>query len=137
MDLLTDTTSWSLLLGVAMPWLVAVVNRPWWPTWARRWVAIIASVLGGVLVCLATGAFGDGSGLTILGACLTVLIASQAVYGHLFPDAVRRVELFTSGRQAEPEPAPEPVPVPAAEPERETYAGYDDEPGAHSEERHA
>lgn len=121
MDLLTDTSSWSLLAGVAMPWLVAVVNRPWWPTWARRWVAIAASVVGGLLVCLATGAFTEGDGATIMGACLTVLIASQVVYGHLFPDAIGRVERATS----------------RGEPERETFAGYDDEPGRHSQERHA
>lgn len=124
--LLTDTASWSLLLGLVMPYLVAVVNRPWWPTWARRWVAIAASVLGGVLVCLATGAFGDGSGLTVAGSCATVLIASQVVYGHLFPDAVQAVERATSGRRGGAEPPEAP---------RETFAGYDDEPGAHSQER--
>lgn len=126
MDLLTDTTSWSLLLGFALPWLVAVVNRPWWPTWARRWVAIVASVLGGVLVSLANGALvgSDGQPVDVLGACLIVLIASQVVYGHLFPEAVRKVERFTSGRRGQ-------------EIERETFDDYDDEPGTHSEERRA
>lgn len=98
MDALTSTTSWSLLLGLAMPWLVAMVNRPWWPTWARQWVAIIASVIGGLLVCLATDALSDVT--DVLGACAIVLIASQAVYKRLFAESQARLEAATSGRRA-------------------------------------
>lgn len=117
---LTDTASWSLLLGVALPWLVAVVNRPWWPAWAKRGVAIAASIVGGLLVCLSTGAFQDGSGTTIMGACLTVLIASQAVYGRLFSKSVRRVEVATSPKRP-------------AEVQRHDYSDVDDTPGQHAE----
>ncbi len=122
MDVLTDTTSWSLLAGVVLPYLVAVVNRPWWSPNVRRAVSVACSVVGGLLVCLATGAFGDGSGVTIMGACLTVLIASQTVYAHLIRETVRKVEMATSPRRA-------------AEPPRETFEGYDDTPGTHSTDR--
>lgn len=97
MDALTSTTSWSLLLGLAMPWLVAMVNRPWWPTWARQWVAVGASVVGGLLVCLATDALSDVT--DVLGACAIVLIASQAVYKRLFAESQARLEAVTSGRR--------------------------------------
>ena len=120
-DLINDTSSWSLLLGVLLPYLVAVVNRPWWSTRVKRAVAVAASVVGGLAVCLATGAFSSGDGSTILGACLLVLIASQTVYAHLIRSSAKKVEEATA----------------RADPARESYAGYDDEPGNHSEERHA
>lgn len=125
-DLINDTSSWSLLLGVVLPYLVAVVNRPWWSTRVKRAVAVAASIVGGLLVCLATGAFSSGDGSTILGACLLVLIASQTVYGHLIRASAKKVEEATSR-----------TPEDVIEPERETYADYDDESGSHSEERHA
>ena len=131
MDLINDTSSWSLLLGIVMPYLVAVVNRPWWSGKVRRAVAIAASIVGGLLVCLATGAFTTGDGSTILGACLLVLISSQTVYAHLLRSSAKKVEEATSSRKSLT-PTDEP-----ADPPRETFAGYDDEPGQHSEERHA
>lgn len=132
---LTDTTSWSVIVGIALPWLVAVVNRPWWSRRVRQAVAIVASVIAGVLVCLGTGAFGDGSGLTVVGTCAIVLVASQAVYGRLFKGAVRKVEEATSGKPTEssaPEPPAEPVPEPPAEPTPEVF---NDKPGKHAEDR--
>lgn len=103
-DLVNSTTTWSLLLGIAMPWLVALVNQPWWPRWARQWVAIVCSIAGGVLVCLSTGAFTDVT--DVLGACAIVLIASQAVYGRLFAKSQHVLEERTSGgRHRAPEDA--------------------------------
>ena len=95
-----STESWALVLGVVMPWLVAVVNKPWWPRRAKAAVAVAASVAGGVLVCLATGAFASGPG-TVVGTVMLVLVASQAVYGRLFAGSVKKLEEKTSRRPAE------------------------------------
>jgi len=100
-DVVNNTTTWSLVLGIAMPWLVAVVNRPTWSRHVRQWVAIACSAVGGVLVCLSTGALADAS--DVVGACCIVLISSQAVYGRLFPKAQRALEQVTSGRHRAPD----------------------------------
>ena len=101
MAVLSNTETWSLVLGIVMPWLVAVVNRPWWSTRARQWVAVACAVVGGVLVCLSTGALTDLS--DVVGSCAIVLVASQAVYGRLFATSQRTLERRTSGRHRAPE----------------------------------
>lgn len=92
---LSNTGAWSAAVGVVMPWLIAVVNQPRWSPNVRSTVAIVAAVIGGLLTSLATGAFAHGP-LTVAGACLTVVIASQAVYGKLFPASQAKLELLTS-----------------------------------------
>lgn len=94
---LSDTATWSVVVGVVMPWLVAVVQQPHWSSTVRTVVAIVCSLVGGVLTCLSTGAFAHGP-LTIVGACLLVLVASQAVYKRLFPASQAKLEALTSRR---------------------------------------
>jgi hypothetical protein len=94
---LTDTTGWSVIVGIVMPWLIAVAQQPQWSAPVRKAVAIACSVVGGLLTCLATGAFAAGP-VTVIGACGIVLIASQAIYKTIAKPAVgkMRTELATA-----------------------------------------
>lgn len=93
-DLLNDTASWGLLVGVVLPLLTAVVQQPRWSPTVRRAVAVAAAVVGGVLTCLADGTLADGG--TVLETVAVVLVASQALYATLWQRAAAAVETATS-----------------------------------------
>jgi uncharacterized membrane protein YqaE (UPF0057 family) len=40
---MTDTQMWNLIVGVLLPPLIALVQRPTLPTWARSLIAVAAS----------------------------------------------------------------------------------------------
>lgn len=45
---------WSLLVGVAIPPLVALVQQPKWPDWFRAVVGVAASVVAGFITTYLT-----------------------------------------------------------------------------------
>lgn len=80
--MLTDTASWGLMLGVVMPLLQALVQRPDWSPARRRVIAVGAAAVGGVLLTLAGGEIGNGA--TVLQTVAAVLVASQTAYSLLW-----------------------------------------------------
>jgi hypothetical protein len=75
----TDLEMWALLVGVALPPLVSIVEQPRWPNWFRAVVGVAASVVaGGVTTWLtAEGALWDQG---MLHAILLVGVAAWASY---------------------------------------------------------
>ena len=67
----------SALVGVLLPPLVAVVNQPRWPSWARALVAVVSSVAAGGMTAWVAG---DLAGMSGLRAVLVVVAATLAAY---------------------------------------------------------
>lgn len=89
-QLLSDTAGWGLLVGLATPYLTAVVQQPGWSSKTKRLVAVGVAVLVGAATCLANGTLDDGK--TVLQTIAAVLIASQAVYARLARPSAEAVE---------------------------------------------
>lgn len=93
-EIAADTVSWGLIAGVLVPWLTAVVQRPWC-TKARELVAVAHSVVVGMLTCLANGDLVKAP--TVLATVAAVLVASQVSYDKLWRHVgVRAVERATT-----------------------------------------
>lgn len=76
-----DSLSTGAQVGAVLPLLTAVVQRPAWSAKYKKVVAVVASLVAGVLAVAADGGWaqfqhGKLTTLTILG----VLVASQASY---------------------------------------------------------
>jgi len=97
MNILSDTASWGLIVGVLLPLLTALVQQPSWSRPARVAVAVLASGIAGVLTCLAAGTFDLGN---VLGTVAAVLVAAQASYESLWqPSGVApAIEVATARR---------------------------------------
>lgn len=94
-----DSTTAGLLVGLLAPLLTAVVQQPRWSNTVRRVVAVAVAVVLGLLTCLAQGTLDNGD--DVLGAILTVLIASQATYRTLWRNLAPAIEEKTSGGSSE------------------------------------
>lgn len=95
-DLLTDSTSWALILGVLTPLIVAVVQQPKWTPKVRALVGLAAAVVIGFVSVLASGDLDDTQSL--LGVIALVFVASSSAYKALWkPTGVARaIETTTS-----------------------------------------
>ncbi len=69
--------TWSALVGLLLPGLVAIVNRESWKPWVKAVVAVAASVLVGTVTALLSGGF---TGVTWVQALVIVSVASQVAY---------------------------------------------------------
>ncbi|WP_431976094.1 hypothetical protein [Micromonospora haikouensis] len=96
-DFLRDTPSWALLLGVANPLLVSLVNQPHWSKPVRQTVAVLVAVVVGVLGCLADGTLGETR--TVLQVVAIVAVASHAAYKTLLHHVTTPIEEATSRKQ--------------------------------------
>jgi hypothetical protein len=79
---LGDTVSWGLILGVFLPWVTALVQRPSFSEDVRKVVAILAAVVAGVLTCLANGSLDEGQ--TLLSTVAIILVSSSTAYRNLW-----------------------------------------------------
>lgn len=99
--------------------------------------AVVVALLGAVGVVLAGNVLGN---LTALGNALTAVgVAVAALASYLLPVwQARRARAKVTPLERPQDAAGRPlVPEQTPEPARETYAGADDDPGEHSEERAA
>lgn len=74
---MTDLDMWSLLVGLALPALIAVVNRSHWPSWVRALVAVATSVVAGGGTAYLTGQL---TAVTWVHAALVVAVAAVGSY---------------------------------------------------------
>lgn len=74
---MTDLEMWSLVVGVLLPPLVAMVNQPGWSAAAKGVVAVLASVVAAAVTVWLRG---DLSGGTWLHSMLVVAVAAIASY---------------------------------------------------------
>lgn len=102
---LPDLAMWSALVGVLLPPLVAIVNQPRWPGWARAVITAAACIAAGGIT-----AYLDGSltGVRWLSAALIVAVAAVGSYqkfwrpSHIAP----RIEAATSSAAPDTPPRP-------------------------------
>lgn len=85
----------SLLVGTLLPLLVSVINRAHWPSWGKGAVAIVSSVVAGVITAWATDQL-HGKG--IAEAVGIVLVAAVGTYKALWQPAGigPRIEVATT-----------------------------------------
>lgn len=74
---MTDLDLWAAVVGALMPGLIAVVNRPSWPAWARAAVAVVVSVIAGAMTAYLGG---DLHGISIVRAILLTLFSALGFY---------------------------------------------------------
>lgn len=79
---LADTVSWGVLLGVFTPLLTAIVQRPTWSRPKRTVIAVVISIVLGLLTCLADGTLGQAE--TVLATVAAVVLASATAYKTLW-----------------------------------------------------
>jgi ABC-type uncharacterized transport system permease subunit len=94
---MTDTQMWNLIVGVLLPPLIALVQRPTLPTWARSLIAVAASgVAGFVTVWIA----GELTGRSVITGVLITLVAAVATYESIWRKVgvTGKVEIATSPR---------------------------------------
>lgn len=92
---MNDLQMWSLVVGTLAPTLIAVLQQPWWPKWARTVVtALFCLVAGGVTAWLS----GELTGRGVATAVLLVLVAALATYRSLWkPSGVTdAIEIVTT-----------------------------------------
>ena len=80
---MTDLEMWSLLVGVALPPLVALIEQPKWPNWFRAVVGVAASVVAGFVttyLTLDSALWEQG----MIHAMLLVGVASWASYRNFW-----------------------------------------------------
>lgn len=80
---MTDLEMWSLLVGVAIPPLVAVIEQPKWPNWFRAVVGVLASAVAGFIttyLTLESALWEQG----MIHAMLLVGVASWASYRNFW-----------------------------------------------------
>lgn len=83
---LGDTASWALLAGFLTPLLTSVVQQPQWSSRVRTLVAVVASVIVGVVTLLANGSFNDGA-QTVLSIVALVVVTSATAYKTIYVPA--------------------------------------------------
>jgi hypothetical protein len=97
-ELLEDPQSLGVIVGIALPLVTGIVQRPTMPTPLRVAIAVVASFVAGTTTVLMAGAFDASSWLTTVAA---VLVAAQASYESIWkPSGVAgRLEGATTPRK--------------------------------------
>lgn len=94
---MTDLMMWNLIVGFALPHLIAVVNQP---TWSKRFrvatTVVISMVFGGITTYF-NGDLSDTS--TLVSSILIVLVAAISFYKNLWKQTgiPQAIESTTSG----------------------------------------
>jgi hypothetical protein len=92
---LSDSAGWGLLVGIALPLVQAVLQRPGLNPNVKRVIAVALSVLGGVITCWLTGTLHQqGTLVQTIGA---IVVASQATYNTLLYGMTKSLETSVNG----------------------------------------
>lgn len=97
-SLLGQPQSWAVLISLATPGLISVINQPGFSRGKRQLVAAAVSLVVGVVTVASSGQFNTAD---LLSTCAVVLVASQAAYHKLWKPrgAAARVEAVTTVRR--------------------------------------
>lgn len=95
----TDIEMWNLIVGFAAPWVVAFINRPYWPPMAKALMAVFVSAVGGFVT---TYLAGNLDGQTLVTSVLLVMVAMTSFYKGLWQptNIVPKLEVATTPRAA-------------------------------------
>lgn len=77
---MSNLQTWSTLVGLVMPVIVALLNQPQWKPWVKSAVAIAASVVAAGVTCELSGQLSVSD---LAGSAITIATASIATF-HLF-----------------------------------------------------
>lgn len=99
---LLDSASWALILSILSPLLISVIQQPKWSKSMRTLVAVLASVVIGIITVLANGGLdlsGGAATQTVLSVVALVFVSSATAYKSLWkPTGVApAIEARTSG----------------------------------------
>jgi len=72
-----NLAEWSALVGALMPALIAVVNQPHWPPWARAVMTVLSCIVAGGITAAVEGRF---TGVGLVESVGVVLVAALAAY---------------------------------------------------------
>jgi hypothetical protein len=102
----SDPEMLSLVIGVALPPLIAIIQQPRWPTWFKANVTAFICIAVGFITCYVEGRLSAGSVLhRVLVILVTALASYQTYWKHNGADWIEKV---TSRFK---QPANQPVPV--------------------------
>lgn len=98
-----DLVMWSGLVGFGLPPIVAIINQPSWPGWARAFVTVVLCVLAGGGTAWFEGSLTDARWTTAVLIVLTAAVASYRMFWR--PSQITdKIEKATSG-SGEPRPS--------------------------------
>lgn len=94
-DVLSNTATWALILGLLTPLVTSVVQQPHWSSRVRVLVALLAAVVVGSVTVLSNGTLNTADWFTTVGL---VLVAAQTAYQTIYKPAgiAKVIELSTS-----------------------------------------
>lgn len=69
------------LASILVPFIVSWLKQPSWPSWVRLAVAVLVSLIGGLLTVYIAGGLDGGS---VIVAALAIFTASQAHFASWF-----------------------------------------------------
>lgn len=74
---LSNMDMWSLVVGFALPPLIAFISSARWPSWARALAAVVVCLIGGGVTAAVSGYY---TGVPVLRAVMVTLVAALAFY---------------------------------------------------------
>lgn len=92
----SNAALFAALIAFFSPLVIAFVQQPKWPYWARTVVTVLSSAAVGVGGAYFSGQF---QAKTAVSGVLLALVVTTMAYEHVFKSAARRIELKTSGVQ--------------------------------------
>lgn len=98
-----DVVAWSIIVGIVLPYVLALFNQPTMSGTWKRVIAVAGSILTGAGTAWVNGAFDNlaANRMSILAAIATVFVACQATYAQFAKPVAKTIEVATS-------PAPDP-----------------------------
>jgi len=75
--MLSDLDLWSLVVGFAMPPLIAFISSVRWPSWARALVAVAVCLVGGGMTAAVSGYY---DGMSMMRAVMVTFAAALGFY---------------------------------------------------------
>lgn len=100
----SDVVTWGIVVGILMPYLVAVVNQPAWSGTVKRIVTVAFALVFGALTALFEGNLNGihPTPSSVLAAAAAVLVSSQAMYVKFAKPTADTIEAVTSPKPDNP-----------------------------------
>lgn len=101
---MTQAQQWALIVGFLLPLLIAVLQQPGFPKWARATIMAVVCIVGGLVTVTVTGGFHSAHG--VIAELLLVALAAIAFYEKWWKQigATQRIELATTPKKARHKP---------------------------------
>jgi Na+/H+-translocating membrane pyrophosphatase len=93
-----DVVTWATVVGIVLPYLLALFTQPKWSAGFKRICAVAASLLLGIGTALFSGQLDnvEPTRTSVLAASAAVLVASQAMYAKFAKPTTDKIEVATA-----------------------------------------